>query len=87
MSQHVVNSINKQYADLKPQVDMRFPVGQFVAVEAGSVVVDAQSHRELVEKLRSLGKSPRDMLIFQAGVEYPDSATILCDSFGLTVHA
>jgi hypothetical protein len=87
MTRHDRHSIDEQFTILKPQVDTRFPAGHFVAVEAGCVVADAESHRKLVEKLDSLGKSARDMLIFQAGVKYPDSATILSDSFWPPVHA
>jgi hypothetical protein len=62
---------------VKPEINRRFPLGRFVAVEAGQVVADAENHPKLVENLTSLGKSPRGMLIVQAGVEYPDSAIVL----------
>ena len=48
----------------------------FVAVDEGQPVADAATHDQLVEKLRVLGKSPKGMLVVQAGVEYPQSATI-----------
>jgi hypothetical protein len=58
-------------------IDRRFPAGQFVAIEQGCVVADAETHRKLVEKLVSQGKRPKNLLIVQAGVVYPDSAIIL----------
>lgn len=64
------------YSEIKRQIDRRFPSGRFVAVEAGQVVADADSHRKLVEELHAAGKGPKDMLIVQAGVDYPESAVI-----------
>ena len=65
-----------EYKDQKQEIDRRFPLGRFVAVEQGAPIADGASHRELVEKLQALGKSPKDLLIVQAGVEYPESAVI-----------
>jgi len=76
MSLHDAESVAGQYDVARHDIDARFPAGQFVAVEDGQVVADAQSHRLLVEKLRSQGKSPNGMLVVQAGVQYPDSAII-----------
>ena len=77
----------QQYEDLKQDIDRRYPPGQFVAVESGQVIADDESHRKLVEKLKSLGKSPNGMLIVQAGVDYPDTAMILLQEFGPGGHA
>jgi hypothetical protein len=65
-----------RYEDQKQEIDRRFPSGRFVAVEGGVPVADAGSHRELVQKLQAQGKTPKDLLIVQAGVEYPSSAII-----------
>jgi hypothetical protein len=70
------NRVATEYEDVRPEIDRRFAAGRFVAVEAGQIVADAESHRELVEKLQSQGKSPQGLLIVQAGVEYPQSAVI-----------
>jgi hypothetical protein len=64
------------FENLKRQVDARFPPGRFVAIESGQVVADAENHRRLVEQLKAAGKSPRNLLIVEAGIEYPTSATI-----------
>jgi hypothetical protein len=66
----------ERYEYAKKEVDRQFPAGRFVAVESGRIVADADSHRQLVEKLHAQGKTPKDLLIVQAGVDYPDSAVI-----------
>jgi hypothetical protein len=48
-----------------------------VAADAGGIIADAESHGALVAKLESLGRSPRDMVILEAGAEYPEHVTIL----------
>lgn len=61
----------------KQKINGKFPVGRFVAINNGEILADAKSHRELVEKLKTLGHSPKDLLILQAGVDYPDAALII----------
>jgi hypothetical protein len=70
------NDAMNEYRTTKRQIDDQFPVGRFVAVEKGTIVADAESHRQLVERLIAQGKSPKDMLIVQAGVDYPKAAII-----------
>ncbi len=65
---------------IKEEIARRYPSGQFVAIQSGECIADAVSHRELVSKLSTMGLSPKDMLILQAGVEYPESAIILLDT-------
>ena len=62
---------------VKQRIDNQFPTGRFVAIESDEVIADADSHRELVDKLASLGKSPNNMRILQSGVEYPAESIIL----------
>lgn len=66
----------QRYSAVQAEVDRRFPAGRFVAVQEQRVVADAPSHRLLVEQLQSQGLGPKDLLILQAGVEFPDSAVI-----------
>jgi len=70
------NSPAEQYAQAKSDVDRQFPRGRFVALEDGRPVADADTHRALVETLQAQGKSPKDLLIIQAGIDYPKSAVI-----------
>ena len=65
----------------KKVIDTQFPTGTFVAVEGGVAIANAESHRKLVEKLHDQGKNAKGMLIFQAGVDYPDSAVIFLSPF------
>ena len=66
----------QRFADIQRDVDARFPAGRFAAVEGGSIVADAESHAKLVEKLRSLGRSPQGLVVIQAGAHYPASAAV-----------
>ena len=66
----------ERFQDAKNEIDRCFPAGQFVAMELGQIVAEAASHRQLVENILPLGKTPKDMLIVQAGAAYPDSAII-----------
>ena len=75
------------YAEHKQTIDGRFPAGRFVAVEEGQIVADAESHRMLVEALQQQGKSPKGLLIVQAGVDYPDTAVIFATTLIARSHA
>ncbi|MEX2176623.1 MAG: hypothetical protein WD872_19815 [Pirellulaceae bacterium] len=66
----------QRYADAQALVDGQLPAGQFAAVEGGAVIADADSHRRLVELLRSQGRSAKNLLILQSGSEYPSTAVI-----------
>ncbi len=79
-------SSGRRYTEVLREIAQRFPVGRFVAVESGQVVADAETHRKLVADLQGLGKSPKDMLIVQAGVEYPESAVIFAGALGQPTH-
>jgi len=68
-----------EIAAIKKMIDSQFPIGRFVAFQSGEIIADADTHRDLVNKLSSMGKSPHNMLILQAGVEYPESTIILLD--------
>jgi len=76
MIQFVQQPTGERYADAQAEVDRKLPAGRFAAVEGGAIIADAESHRRLVELLRSQGRSAKDVLILQAGAEYPFSAII-----------
>jgi hypothetical protein len=77
------------YEKLKDEIDSRYPSGRFVALRAGQVIADSESHPSLVKQLQALGETPQNMLIVQAGVEYPESALILLcmEELGRDRHA
>jgi len=62
---------------LKPAIDKQFPPGHFVALDGGDIIADAASFNELQEKLTAAGKNEPDVFVFQAGVDYPEYASIL----------
>ncbi len=65
------------YRQLKPTIDQQYPPGRFVAIHRGRIVDDAASFRELDEALTAKGFTSRDILVVQAGIDYPDYADIL----------
>lgn len=75
------------YAEHKQVIDRGFPAGRFLAVEQGQIIADAESHDMLVEVLKRQGKSPKDLLIVQAGVHYPDTAVIFATMLIVRSHA
>jgi hypothetical protein len=65
------------YRQLKDTINANYPSGQFVAIDEGRIVGDAGSFPELVAKLESQGRHPPDILIVQAGMNYPEHIVIL----------
>lgn len=66
-----------EWRKLRDAIDARFPAGRFVAVEQGRVLADAPSFRELDDALKAMGKTSKEILVVQAGVEIPEFAFIL----------
>jgi len=65
------------FRKMKATIDGTYPKGRFLAIGAGEIVADASNFDELATRVRSLGKNPKEMLIVQAGVEYPETGIIL----------
>ncbi len=65
------------YRRLKATITETFPPGRLVAIHEGQIVADAADFDVLKAALRALGKNPRDVLVVQAGVEYPETVVIL----------
>ncbi len=65
------------FRKLKNKIDSTYRKGRFLAMEGNQIVADAPSFDELATRVRSLGKDPKEMLIVQAGVEYPETGIIL----------
>jgi hypothetical protein len=70
------------FESLKAEIDRRYPHGRFVAIEGDQIVADADSVRNLVDKLAKMGKRPQQMQAVQAGVDYPKTAVILMAGTG-----
>lgn len=60
------------FKKLKPEIDRTYPFGRFVAIHQGKVVGNAVTFEELDDDLNARGLTSRNILVIQAGVEYPD---------------
>jgi hypothetical protein len=65
------------YERLKPSIDQTYPAGRFVAIHEGRIVGDAASFVELDRMLTANGLTSPEILVIQAGVDYPDYVDIL----------
>jgi hypothetical protein len=68
------------YRRLKPDIDRTYPPGRFVAIHEGEIVGDAPTFRQLDESLLDRGLTSPEILVVQAGVDYPDYVDILACS-------
>lgn len=50
--------------------------GRFLAISEGKIIADAASFRELNAILHRMGNHSPEVLVVQAGVEYPETVTI-----------
>jgi hypothetical protein len=66
----------RAFRRLKPVIDQRYPLGRYVAIDGGSIVADAPGFDELSAALTSMGKNSKEVLVVQAGVDYPEKAVI-----------
>lgn len=64
------------YRRLKETIDKTYPDGWFVASADDQIVAAAVEFRELERMLRAQGKDPRNVLVIEADVDYPDCVTI-----------
>lgn len=64
------------YRRLRDQIRREFPPGRFVGIAGGQVVADASTFKELDAALTRMGFASPDVLVVQAGVDYPEKATI-----------
>ncbi len=62
---------------MKAEIDRRFSPGHFLAFDEGNVVADTPTYDALTDALIAIGKNRPDVLVVQAGVDYPESAIIL----------
>jgi hypothetical protein len=64
------------YRRLKQTIDASHPRGWFVAVADDTVVGAAADFHDLERSLRSQGRDPRQVLVVEAGEDYPEDVTI-----------
>ena len=63
------------YRRLKATIDAKYPEGWFVAID-DDVIASAPDFESLEQSLRASGRDPREVLVVEAGVNYPDYVTI-----------
>jgi hypothetical protein len=64
------------YHRLKDAIARTYKPGRFVAISSGQIVADADAFEELRARLAAAGKDPAEVLVVQAGVQYPETAVI-----------
>ena len=77
MSTAAERQINQAaFRQMSEQITRTYPKGRFVAIAGGNVIGDASSFDELDSALKALGYHSVEVLVVQAGVEYPERAVI-----------
>ena len=64
------------FRQLSGFIQKTYPPGRFVAIAGGKIVADAASFQDLHALLHRLGHHSPEVLVVQAGVEYPESVII-----------
>ena len=64
------------YRQLKNSIDKTYATGRFVAIAGGKVIADAPRFDELDALLHQQGHHSADLLVVQAGADYPETVTI-----------
>lgn len=64
------------YRQMKDGLAQTYGVGRFVAISNGQVIAEAATFLELRDHLLSIGRDPAQVLIVQAGTEYPETAVL-----------
>ena len=64
------------FRQLSGFIEQNYPPGRFLAIAGGNIIADAASFAELESSLKILGQDSVDVLVVQAGVEYPETAVI-----------
>ncbi len=68
------------YRRLKASLVQTYGPGRFVAIRGGQVAADADTFSDLRSQLAQMGIQPAQVLIVQAGAEYPEKAVIFASS-------
>ena len=64
------------FRQLSEHIQQTYPKGRFLGIADGKIVADAASFDELGKMLNVLGHESPDVLVVQAGEEYPESAVV-----------
>jgi hypothetical protein len=69
------------YRRLSSFIGKTYPPGRYVAIAGGQIIADAARFGELKSLLHQMGNYSRDVLVVQAGVDYPETVTFLPSVF------
>ena len=64
------------YRQLSGFIQQTYAPGRFLAIADGKIIADAASFDELTAALERQGQDSVEVLVVQAGVDYPESAVI-----------
>jgi len=67
---------NAAYHRMKEMLRQTFPKGWFVGIADEQIVGNAASFQDLQCLLQATGRDPRNVLVVEAGVDYPEFANI-----------
>ncbi|HEX7448936.1 MAG TPA: hypothetical protein VF306_15390 [Pirellulales bacterium] len=77
MSEHSERAINQAaYRRLRGFIDANYPAGRFLAISQGEIVADAEGFNEINFAIQKISAHSSEVLVVQAGVDYPDTVTI-----------
>lgn len=65
------------FRKLRDHIQRTYARGRFIAISGGRIIADAASFEELDAALHNMGRHTPDILVVQAGIEYPENMTIL----------
>lgn len=64
------------YRRLKTAIEQTYSPGWFIGIADDQIVGAAEKFPELTAHLRSRGLDPRQVMVVEAGVDYPENVTI-----------
>ena len=70
---------NAAYQRLKESISQSYPHGWFVAIAEDRIIAASANFRELKGLVQAEGFDPRNVLIVEAGVSYPDFIDVFLD--------
>ncbi len=69
------------YRQLRDTINQTYPPGRFVAISEGKIIADAAGFEELHALLHDMGNDSPQVLVVQAGVDYPEKVVIFYNPY------
>ena len=67
---------HEAFRRMREWINQAHAPGRYLAISGGQIIADAAHFRELRTLLETRGMDPTQVLIVQAGMEYPETAVI-----------